>query len=435
MALGPKPWTWLNRRLGVNKPGTDWFNAVTTALWTLDIMFSDSANEASIQRPNADGSFWKIILPRLWGEMQGVDDKSIEINSSGNKLQLLNFDSPSSTPITADDYIPYSDTATGLLKYIQVSALLGDVDIDNKSISKNGTELQLHDFSLAATEDPIAADLFPYKDAADGVIHYVSWEKIIGAAGALVDNASTKINSANLIEVFGYQGATNTTPVSGDFFPFKDIDGGTINWVDRDNLQAAIGGPFWVLGGTAAYCYGEEIGNDAQTKVIDLDTQTLTNGTWAVDDTTHADDEDGALEVAGGGYFAAGVYADRGTADQAGYFADGSDTDVTLCGAIGVAKWAGIFNRVNVYARLGGYFAAGAFCDGVNTINLGDSTYAANATVGGINANATSGFLVGGTKVVGARAAAVADATDADDVVAQLNDLLAKLRTHGMIAT
>ena len=40
----------------------------------------------------------------------------------------------------------------------------------------------------------------------------------------------------------------------------------------------------------------------------------------------------------------------------------------------------------------------------------------------------------GGNQVVGTREAAVADATDAATVITQLNNLLAKLRTHGLIA-
>jgi hypothetical protein len=43
-------------------------------------------------------------------------------------------------------------------------------------------------------------------------------------------------------------------------------------------------------------------------------------------------------------------------------------------------------------------------------------------------------YYVSGTQVVGARQAAVADATNATDVITQLNALLAKLRTHGLIA-
>lgn len=44
-------------------------------------------------------------------------------------------------------------------------------------------------------------------------------------------------------------------------------------------------------------------------------------------------------------------------------------------------------------------------------------------------------FYSGGTKVVGNQGAAVADATGAGDVVAQLNTLLSRLRAHGLIAT
>lgn len=42
---------------------------------------------------------------------------------------------------------------------------------------------------------------------------------------------------------------------------------------------------------------------------------------------------------------------------------------------------------------------------------------------------------VANTKVLGAQGAAVADATDAASTMARLNDLLARLRTHGLIAT
>jgi hypothetical protein len=56
----------------------------------------------------------------------------------------------------------------------------------------------------------------------------------------------------------------------------------------------------------------------------------------------------------------------------------------------------------------------------------------------GTNVNVTSAsgeYRVNGTKVVGAQGAAVADATDAASTQARLNDLLARLRTHGLIAT
>jgi len=49
--------------------------------------------------------------------------------------------------------------------------------------------------------------------------------------------------------------------------------------------------------------------------------------------------------------------------------------------------------------------------------------------------NTTLAYQVNGTQVVGAQGAAVADATDAASVIARLNDLLSRLRAHGLIAT
>lgn len=64
-----------------------------------------------------------------------------------------------------------------------------------------------------------------------------------------------------------------------------------------------------------------------------------------------------------------------------------------------------------------------------------NSTDIASVTSSGLNLEATKTLSVNGTQVVTAQQAAVADATGAGDVVAQLNALLARLRTHGLIAT
>ena len=44
-------------------------------------------------------------------------------------------------------------------------------------------------------------------------------------------------------------------------------------------------------------------------------------------------------------------------------------------------------------------------------------------------------YKSGGTQVVGAQGAAVADATDAASVILRLNELLARCRAHGLITT
>jgi hypothetical protein len=58
-------------------------------------------------------------------------------------------------------------------------------------------------------------------------------------------------------------------------------------------------------------------------------------------------------------------------------------------------------------------------------------------TSGSIGLSMPSGAVVkiNSNQIIGARGAAVADATDAASVITQLNALLARLRTHGLIAT
>ena len=65
-----------------------------------------------------------------------------------------------------------------------------------------------------------------------------------------------------------------------------------------------------------------------------------------------------------------------------------------------------------------GYSAVG---NGSNTVTIGNTS--------------TTAWYMGATKLIGVQGAAVADATGAGDVVAQLNTLLARLRAHGLIAT
>ncbi len=63
-----------------------------------------------------------------------------------------------------------------------------------------------------------------------------------------------------------------------------------------------------------------------------------------------------------------------------------------------------------------------------------DTTAAAQTVRVNAVLNVSESIQVAGVKVVGARGAAVANATDAASVIARLNDLLVQLRTHGLIA-
>lgn len=66
-----------------------------------------------------------------------------------------------------------------------------------------------------------------------------------------------------------------------------------------------------------------------------------------------------------------------------------------------------------------------AIYTGTGAVHFGDDVNVASGKV----------YKVNGTQVVAAQGAAVADATGAGDVVAQLNALLARIRAHGLIAT
>jgi hypothetical protein len=85
----------------------------------------------------------------------------------------------------------------------------------------------------------------------------------------------------------------------------------------------------------------------------------------------------------------------------------------------------------NSSGLIGGFQESGGhahlFSTGFASITLAPATGAVNISGGSL--------YVGGTKVVGSQGAAVADATNATDVITQLNALLARARAHGLIAT
>jgi hypothetical protein len=91
----------------------------------------------------------------------------------------------------------------------------------------------------------------------------------------------------------------------------------------------------------------------------------------------------------------------------------------------------------NTYVGAG--IAAGSSSE-ANAVRIGSGT-TTRYLFDGTNHTLVGGYVtvgavrVSGTQVVGAQGAAVADATDAASVITQLNALLARLRTHGLIAT
>jgi hypothetical protein len=91
-----------------------------------------------------------------------------------------------------------------------------------------------------------------------------------------------------------------------------------------------------------------------------------------------------------------------------------------------IASWRNASGGMIVVGNPNVYFKSGTAVAG--------STLVGNIDASGFNLETGMAYRVNGTQVVGARGAAVADATDAASAITQLNLLLARARAHGLIA-
>lgn len=123
--------------------------------------------------------------------------------------------------------------------------------------------------------------------------------------------------------------------------------------------------------------------------------------------------------------------------DSGGTVINGVNLSVGDDFTFGANSGANFVNLVSgsggIFCAVGGSTIAQFYASGLRpqtdgTLNLGTSSQKWNQVHG-------KAYYVDGLKVVGAQGAAVADATGAGDVVAQLNALLARCRAHGIIAT
>ena len=103
------------------------------------------------------------------------------------------------------------------------------------------------------------------------------------------------------------------------------------------------------------------------------------------------------------------------------------DTEVLRLEDVGV-------NTGDIVGPAGATDNAVARFDGATGKKLKNSSVTIDNS-GSLNIPTGQGLQIAATQVVTNQQAAVADATGAGDVVAQLNDLLTKLRNHGLIVT
>ena len=126
---------------------------------------------------------------------------------------------------------------------------------------------------------------------------------------------------------------------------------------------------------------------------------------------------------------------------------DAAEVEANQINATGAANSYGASGGLTMYAPGGGFppvleaYTDATGADGplevrATQVRVGSNTNIASKKLEVTGDILASGdFYRGSTKVLGAQGAAVADATDAASVIARLNDLLARLRTHGIIAT
>jgi hypothetical protein len=82
-----------------------------------------------------------------------------------------------------------------------------------------------------------------------------------------------------------------------------------------------------------------------------------------------------------------------------------------------------------------GYDTRSSASGDTNEIVIGSTAVGNGSNTATLGNTSVTGWYMGATKLIGVQGSAVADATGAGDVVAQLNALLDRLRTHGLIAS
>lgn len=258
----------------------------------------------------------------------------------------------------------------------------------------------------------------------------------VGSAGAFVtfNGALGKPSSGNLAD------CTNlplSTGVTGDL-PFANLTQGSALSVlgvtgnaTADFASIAAGSDHQVLrrSGTAL-TFGAV--NLAQSAAV---TGTLAVGNGGTGVTTSTGTGSNVLSDAP--TFTTSIFGPSFRANAGGVRIEGTGSGISRNTGVGFEFYAfGGAGYLQAYNQTSGAYAPTVFyagtsitfqIDGTGTIGTIDNT--------GINLASAKVLKVDGTQVVSARGAAVADATGAGDVVAQLNALLARLRTHGLIAT
>jgi len=393
-----------NGASGWNDPNNAFFNIHLYGSRTTD----PSSKSMCYYDASTDDGFGQTKGVLRWAvidnEESGGTQKSLEINTAPNPdlFQLYEFDTPTaSQAMAADDKVLVRDDTGPELRYVDADDLWDWIDANGgggvSPIPGVGDHTDLTDIDAGSYTDHDHGNYFQNALSSNGKYANASWDYQVNYCSSIGNASADLILDLDNEKLFKSTDAVNPQ----------------INW-DAAELDDAA--DWSVLAGC---------------KFFVKDTSSGSAGTGA-----------NAFEVYGGGEFgSSGNYVallGDATNTRAAYFIDNTGNTVDIC-----TNTYGIYIAENTKFNLGlgSSNEAAIFTDTVagKTVRIETGTYGIDSQQA-INVSTGTGYDVAGTQVVIDQQAAIADVTetgsDEDQTCrAKVNDILAMLRTHGLIAT
>lgn len=312
-----------------------------------------------------------------------------------NELQLVNADTLLAGVNNQTPYIDVDANGNGELKWRVGS---GTLDADGISLNFNtDTKLEINGWKTPGTDTLASLDKFVVRpNGAAAAPKYVTFSQMVSNQS----NAKNIIKNINLISTTGIIARhRDLTDRNNDTYSHSRLYFRMGSTYARNRAQSIGRGDTSFIGYTKAIdLTNSRLVNVSNDSVLDWQTRTIKR-MWQATDPHPADTTDTAcLTLTGGINVGAGVYSQKGTANFAGKFSDGtavSSPSVELCNP----TWGVVVYNQNV------------------------------------NLNDTGAYLaVNSTPVVKKQQPAILDA-NATSIVIRFNQWLAAARKHGLIAT
>ena len=226
--LGLHPWKRIRPNGPVNKPGSDWFNAVTNVLSTMGVRLSPGGANAYIDRPNRDGNGWNIVIP--WpGSVQPCRWKAkasaaTTIDVGDGVIHRLGTDygwaSDTLTGFSTGSWIIFSRIVSGAVVVDKVAAASWPLANEPKD-----TGYPAHRIAYVTTSGGAIESItqLQFSDIDEECAPLDS----TGSAEAIYSSLGT--SDRNLMEMYGFKAGSEAYP--GSLYPSSYINGTTLTWI------------------------------------------------------------------------------------------------------------------------------------------------------------------------------------------------------------